>query len=67
MSETVSFVRIDPGDWKLPQDNQSVAGSAFTASSYILVDISIPAHGEECCEVDVIPVSAGGAEDANCH
>ena len=33
----VSFVRIDPGDWKLPQDNQSVSGLAFTASSYILV------------------------------
>ena len=37
LSTVVSFVRIDPGDWKLPQDSLRVLGSAFSVSSYILV------------------------------
>ena len=32
LSTGVSFVRIDPGDWKLPQDNQRVSNSVFQKS-----------------------------------
>ena len=37
LSTRVSFVRIDPADWKLPQDNQTVSDLLFSVSSYILV------------------------------
>ena len=37
LSTRVSFVRIDPADWKLPQDNHTVSDSLFSVSSYILV------------------------------
>ena len=33
----VSFVRIDPGDWKLPQDNQRVSSSVFQRSPIMIV------------------------------
>ena len=33
----VSFVRIDPADWKLPCDNQSMSNLVFSVSLYILV------------------------------
>ena len=33
----VSFARIDPGDWKLPQDNQRVSNSVFQRSPIIIV------------------------------
>ena len=29
ISANVSFVRIDPADWKLPGDNQRVSNSVF--------------------------------------
>ena len=37
LSAKVSFVKIDPGDWKLPQDNQRVSGSVFQRSPIIIV------------------------------
>ena len=37
LSTEVSFVRIDPGDWKLPQDNQRVSSSVFQRSPIIIV------------------------------
>ena len=37
LSTRVSFVRIDPADWKLPQDNHTVSDLLFSVSSYILV------------------------------
>ena len=37
LSTGVSFVRIDPGDWKLPQDNQRVSSSVFQRSPIIIV------------------------------
>ena len=35
LSTEVSFVRIDPGDCKLPQDNQRVSGSVFKVTRII--------------------------------
>ena len=37
LSTEVSFVRIDPGDCKLPQDNQRVSSSVFQRSPIIIV------------------------------
>ena len=37
LSTEVSFVKIDPGDWKLPQDNQRVSSSVFQRSPIIIV------------------------------
>ena len=37
LSSGVSLVRIDPGDWKLPQDNQMVSSSVFQRSPIIIV------------------------------
>ena len=37
LSTGVSFVGIDPGDWKLPQDNQRVSSSVFQRSPIIKV------------------------------
>ena len=34
---TEVFVRIDAGDWKLPQDNQRVSSSVFQRSPIIIV------------------------------
>ena len=37
LSTEVSFVRIDPGDCKLPQDNQRVSSSVFQRSPILIV------------------------------
>ena len=37
LSTEVSFVRIDPGDWKLPQDNQRVSSLVFQTSPITIV------------------------------
>ena len=37
LSAMVSFVRIDPADWKLPGNNQSITNWVFSVNSYILV------------------------------
>ena len=37
ISTEVSFVRIDPGDWKFPQDNQKVSSLAFQRLPIITV------------------------------
>ena len=37
LSIGVSFVRIDPGDWNLPHDNQRVSSSVFQRSQIIIV------------------------------
>ena len=37
LSTEVSFVRIDPGEWKLPQENQRVSSSVFHRSPIIIV------------------------------
>ena len=37
LSTGVSFVRIDPGDWKLPQDNQRVSSSVFQRLPIVIV------------------------------
>ena len=42
LSTRVSFVRIDPADCKLAQDNHTVSDSLFSVSSYILVLRYIP-------------------------
>ena len=43
LSTEVSFVRIDPGDCKLPQDNQSVSSSAFQSWPIkIVVGLRVP-------------------------
>ena len=36
-STEVSFVRIDPGNWKLPQDSQRVLSLVFQRSPIIIV------------------------------
>ena len=36
LSTGVSFVRIDPGDWKLPQDNQRVSSSVFLRLDFLM-------------------------------
>ena len=43
-----SFVRIDPADWKLPNDNQSMSNLVFSVGSYILVlrSMDYVNHGE---------------------
>ena len=43
LSTGVSFVRIDPEDWKLPQDNQRVSSLVFQRSPIIIVVESNPA------------------------
>ena len=43
----VWFVRIDPADWKLPGDNQSMPNSVFSVSSYILV-LRSRCHSKGC-------------------
>ena len=35
LSTEVSFVKIDPGDWKLPQDNHRVSNSVFKVKRII--------------------------------
>ena len=37
LSTEVSFVRIDPGDWKLPQDNQRVSSLVYQRLPIIIV------------------------------
>ena len=40
LSAKVLFVRIDPADWKLPGDNQSMSNSAFEVTR--IVTFSVP-------------------------
>ena len=44
LSTEVSFVKIDPGDWKLPQDNQRMSSSVFQRLPIIIVVGFITQH-----------------------
>ena len=37
LTAKISFVRIDPADWKLPGNNKSVSNSVFSVNSSIVL------------------------------
>ena len=64
LSTEVSFVRIDPGDCKLPQDNQRVSSLVFQRSPIIIVvgwkaNLSIRGVGLRAARVGLIKGSWG--------
>ena len=47
LSGKVSFVKIDPADWKLPCNNQSMSSLVFSVSLYTSVKIYTASVGNE--------------------